>query len=189
MHRIHHLIRSFMKHFSGFIPLLSVLLLLSRCGNTVVNKSDVAELPLQKYKSAFVGEWKYDNTIWYCSELTIIANGSFIFHDHGCYGQNFTKGNWTVHADTLLLWSDASFKPKDNSQSVLQKSKAKKSDTSILYVGFKDDSLSKFSSPDDTSFVCFEKVAFKLKNDTLYYLSSNDFLKEHNFYKLLKIAL
>jgi len=176
-----------MKRFSGFILLLSVLLLLSRCGNNVVNKSDVAELPLQKYRSAFVGEWKYDNTIWYSSELTIIANGSFIFHDHGCYGQNFTKGNWTVHADTLLLWSDASFKPKDNSQSIQQRSKAKKSDTSILYVGFEDDSLTKFSGPNDTSFVCFEKVAFKLNNDTLYYLGADELLKEHNFNTYIKI--
>jgi hypothetical protein len=90
-----------------------VLSFLTEC-DTKQSDNNTTEIsiqpPLTQIQNKFTGEWKHDNTIWYTSELTIQDNGTFKFHNQGCYGKNFTEGQWTNNNGTIILSSFISFK-------------------------------------------------------------------------------
>jgi hypothetical protein len=95
----------------NFISALIGLVLLTQCtSKEVINKR--TQFPsgfVSKTGNSFVGEWKYNNTIWYSSELSLNKNGSFTFHDQSCYGQRFSQGQWTFVNGLISLTSFENF--------------------------------------------------------------------------------
>src|SRR5215211_621784 len=67
-------------------------------------------------ENLMTGEWKHNNTVWYTSELTLQDNGTFKFHDQGCYGQKFSQGYWTNNNGTIVLASFDNFKQKEQAE-------------------------------------------------------------------------
>ena len=103
----------------NFISASLILVFLTQC-NTKQNSKNTAQLlsPSVKTQSEnpMTGEWKYVNSIWYSSELTLQDNGTFKFHDQGCYGQKFSQGQWTNSNGTILLTSFDIFKEKKQTE-------------------------------------------------------------------------
>ena len=150
-----------------------------------------ASMPSMRAESMndLTGEWEYNNTIWYSSELTLKDNGSFKFHDQGCMGQNFTEGSWTNNNGTILLSSYNSYRPGEEAKTVTQSSneprskkrKLKKGEVEYSFDAFKGVIIQKFPGPNDTLRICFDKVQLNLKGDTLYCVGNNKFITEHKF--------
>ena len=69
-------------------------------------------------ENPLTGEWKYSNSIWYSSELTLQDNGTFKFHDQGCYGQKFSQGQWTNNNGLIQLISFDTFKQKEQTEAI-----------------------------------------------------------------------
>jgi hypothetical protein len=67
-------------------------------------------------ENPLTGEWKYSNSIWYSSELTLQDNGTFKFQDQGCYGQKFSQGQWTNYNGVIQLTSFDTFKQKEQTE-------------------------------------------------------------------------
>ena len=111
----------------NFISASLGLSLLTQC-NTKPDRDNVTQTqspsPQEQTENSLAGKWEYKNTIWYHSELTLQDNGTFKFHDQGCYGQKFSQGRWTNTNGTILLTSFDTFKqkrrPKQSSQQKLQ---------------------------------------------------------------------
>ena len=117
-------------------------------------------------KRELAGEWKYTNSIWYSSELTLQDNGTFQFHDQGCNAQKFSRGKWTNANGIIQLTSFDAFKPKEQIDAV--------------------DSFPVFPGPNDTIRVYLDKIQLQLKNDTLYCISSNKLPEEAKFHRPAK---
>ena len=81
---------------------------------TEISSSSI-EIPT---KNLLTGKWKYSSSIWYSSELTIQDNGTFKFHDQGCYGQKFTEGHWVVNNGIIQLTSFDTFKEKAQTETL-----------------------------------------------------------------------
>lgn len=98
-----------------FILTFFALFLLVQCNVNNNSKESKPASPLvpTKANNYFAGEWKYNNTIWYTSELLLNNNGTFTFHDQGCYGKQFTQGNWTAADDLVVLTSFERFKQNE----------------------------------------------------------------------------
>jgi len=59
----------------------------------------------------FEGDWADSSSVWSSSQLQINDDNSFVFHDHGCYGQHYTCGKWHLVHNVIVLQSDDSYKP------------------------------------------------------------------------------
>jgi hypothetical protein len=141
--------------------------------NKIENLTDTNQL---------IGQWNYSNTIWYHSELTFEKNGTFTFHDQGCYGQEFTKGKWIFKNDTICLQSFDTF--KDIPDRPLPKSKMKKRKTKsgdIIYSYSFDKPF--LPTAKDTIKVYFSNIRLVIKSDTLYNIDKNKFIYESKFTK------
>ena len=106
----------FMVTLRNFISASLGLFLLTQCNTKHDNNSATQILsPSTKTQTEnpLTGEWKYSSSIWYSSELTLQDNGTFKFHDQGCYGQKFSQGQWTNNNGTILLTSFDTFKQKE----------------------------------------------------------------------------
>jgi hypothetical protein len=152
------------------------------------NVTQTSSLPFKtSLPNSLAGEWKYNNTIWYTSELTLRDNGTFKFHNQGCYGQTFTEGYWTDNMGAILLSSYDSYRPTEETKALTQslnerpskKAKLKKGEYS--FADFKEATLLKILGPNDTIRVYFDKVQLNLKGDTLYCVDNNKFIAEHKF--------
>jgi hypothetical protein len=137
---------------------------------------------MTKVDNKLVGEWKYNNTIWYSSELTLNNNGTFTFHDQGCNGQRFSQGQWTLIHNSISLTSFDNFKQKEqteanSSNEVVEqkkpKRKLKKGEVEYSFVGFKDVPPAALPGPSDTILVYLDKLHLDVRSDTLYCVGSN----------------
>ena len=113
------------------------------------------------------GEWKYINSIWYSSELTLQDNGTFKFHDQGCYGQKFSQGQWTNNNGIIQLTSFDTFKQKEHTETIKStevvdlkkpKRKLKKGEVEFTFVGFKDVPPPVMPGPNDTVRIYLDNV-------------------------------
>ena len=92
----------------NFISASLGLFLLTQC-NTKADRNSVAQILSHPFKTQsenpLTGEWKYSNSIWYSSELALQDNGTFKFHEQGCYGQKFSQGKWYYNNGIIHLTS------------------------------------------------------------------------------------
>ncbi len=164
--------------------------------NTKTDSNSVAQVLSSSTKTlsenSLTGEWKYSNTIWYSSELTLQDNGTFTFHDQGCYGQKFSQGQWTNNNGTILLISFDSFKQKEQTDTIKsteisdQKKtnrKLKKGEVEYTFVGLKNVPPPVLPGPSDTVRIYLNKIQLQLKNDTLYCVGSDKLPEGAKFYR------
>jgi len=175
-----------MRYLRLYILLPFGMLLFSDCSHEENNPPPIP-FPFppisKKVDISFVGEWRYSNSMWYLSELSLKSNGTFTFHDQSCYGQKFSEGQWTNKDDLIFLTSFDEFKAREEVESVKpplvrQEVKRigmhKKGMDKYLFVGFKETTLQGFSGPNDTIPIFLNNVQLQLRNDTLYYVSANE---------------
>ena len=173
------------------------LFLLTQC-NTNTDSNIVTQTlsPAGRTQSEneLTGEWKYSNSIWYSSELTLQNNGTFKFHDQGCYGQKFSQGEWTNNNGIIQLISFDMFKQKEQTEAnksnevVRQKDpkrKLKKGEVEVEYsfVDIKDVPPPALPGPNDTTLVYLDKIQLQLRNDTLYSVGSSKLPEGAQFHK------
>lgn len=184
----------------NFISTSLGLFLLTQCNTKQDSNSVTQILPLSvktQSENPLTGEWKYSNSIWYSSELTLQDNGTFTFHDQGCYGQKFSQGQWTNNNGIIQLTSFDTFKQKEQietnrSNEVAEqkktKRKLKKGEVEYSFVGFKDVPPPVCPAPNDTVRIYLNKVQLQLRNGTLYCVGSDRFLEEAKFQRAKTIA-
>ena len=179
----------------NFISASLGLFLLTQCNtNQDSNSAEQDLLPSTKTqtKSPLTGEWKYSNSIWYSSELTLQDDGTFKFHDQGCYGQKFSQGQWTNNNGTILLTSFDTFKQKEQTDTIKPtevadqkktKHKLNKGEVEYSFVGIKDVPPPVLPGPNDTVRIYLHKIQLKLSNDTLYCVGSDKLPEEAKFHR------
>lgn len=179
----------------NFISASLGLCLLTQCTARQDSNSALQILsPSAKIQSEnqLTGEWKFSNSIWYSSDLTLQSNGVFNFHDQGCNGQKFSQGQWTNNNGTILLTSFDSFKQKEQAETIQPtavaeqekiKRKLEKGEIEYLFVGLKHDLLPVLPYPDDTVRVYLDKIQLQLRNDTLFCVDANKLPEDAKFYK------
>jgi hypothetical protein len=179
----------------NFISASFGLFLLTQCNTNHDSNSATQVLSpsaQRQTENPLTGEWKYSNSIWYSSELTLQDNGTFEFHDQGCYGQKFSQGLWTNNNGIIQLTSFDTFTQKEQlevnkSNEVTDQKKAKgklkKGEVEYTFVGFKDVPSPVMPGPNDTVRIYLDKVQLQLKNDTLYGVSANKLPEEAKFYR------
>ena len=185
-----------MTTLRNFIPVFLGLFLLTQCKNKK-EQNDVAQiLPAStkvQSKNPLAGEWKYSHSMWYASQLTLLDNGTFKFHDQGCFGQRFSEGQWATNDGTILLTSFDSFKQKDeneikksteSSEKKETKRKLKKGEAELSLVGFGDVPRPVLRGPNDTVRVYLDRIELRLKNDTLFCVGINKLPEEAKFNKV-----
>lgn len=124
--------------------------------------------------------------------MTLNNNGTFTFHDQGCYGQRFSQGQWTNAHNSISLTSFDNFKPKEQidnikteeaSEQEKAKPKSNTSDAEYSFVGFKNIPPPTFPGSNDTVRIYLDNIQLRLRNDTLYCVGSNKLPEEAKFYK------
>ena len=171
------------------------LFLLTQC-NTKLDSDSVTEIlsPSNKTHSEnpLTGEWKYSSSIWYSSELTLQDDGTFKFHDQGCYGQKFSQGKWSNNNGNIQLTSFDTFKQKeqtekDKSNEVADQKKPrrklKKGEAEYTFIGLKDIPPPVMPGLNDTVRIYLDKVQLQLRNDTLYCVGSDKLPEEAKFHR------
>ena len=179
----------------NFISASLGLLLLTQC-NTKHDNNIATQIlsPSTKTQTEnpLIGEWKYSSSIWYSSELTLQDNGTFKFHDQGCYGQKFSQGQWVNNNGIIQLISFDTFKQEEQaevnkSNEIAEQKKAKrklkKGEGEYSFVGFKDVPLLALPGPNDTVRIYLDKVQLQLRNDILYCLGSDKLPEEAKFHR------
>jgi len=174
-----------MEVLRNFISASFGLFLLIQCNTKTDNNSAtqiLAPSTKTQIESPLIGEWKYSNSIWYSSELTLQNNGTFKFHDQGCYGQRFSQGQWTNNSGTILLTSFDSFNQKKQTDTIKptefadqnkKGGKLKKEEVEFTFLGFEDVSPPVLQGPNDTVRIYLDEIQLQLKNDTLYCVGSD----------------
>ncbi len=185
-HRKHFIVSGyFMESLRNFISASLALFLLTQCNTKQDGNSATQNLsPSTKAQTenALSGEWKYSNSIWYSSELTLQDNGTFKFHDQDCYGQKFSQGQWTNNNGTIILTSFDTFKQKVQTDTIKStevadqnktKLKSKKGEAEIVFTGLKDVPPPVLPRPNDTVRIYLNKIQLRLSNDTLFCAGSD----------------
>lgn len=179
----------------NFISASLTLLFLTQC-NTKQNSNSTTEILSPSFQTQsenpLTGQWKYINSIWYSSELTLQENGTFKFHDQGCYGQKFSQGQWTNNNGTILLTSFDNFKQKEQTEAIKStevknqkktKRKLRKGEVEYTFAGFKDVPPPVIPEPNDTVRIYLDKIQLQLRNDTLYCVGSEKLPEGAKFYR------
>ena len=176
----------------NFLNISFGLFLLTRCNIKDNNPTVTPSFPAERVDNSLVGEWKYNNTIWYSSELTLCNDGTFIYHDQSCNGQRFSQGQWTnANGSTSLISFDA-FKQKKQIEAIntyetterhKSKRKLKNGEVEYSFVGFKETIVLGLPSATDTIRVYLDNVQLKLRNDTLYCISLEKLPEEAKFHR------
>jgi hypothetical protein len=134
----------------NFISAAFGLFLLTQCNKKHDINSATQILPpsnRRQTENQLTGEWKYSNSIWYSSELTLHENGTFKFHDQGCYGKKVSQGQWTNDNGIIQLTSFDTFIQKEltvanKSNEVADQKKAKrklkKGKVEYSFIGFRE---------------------------------------------------
>lgn len=178
-----------------FISASLGLFLLTQC-NTQQDSNSAPQILSPSTKTPtenpLTGEWKYSNSIWYSSELTLQDNGTFKFHDQDCYGQKFSQGQWTNNNGIIQLTSFDSFKQKANTEANKSneatdqkkaKRKLKKGEVEYTFIGFKDVPSPVIPGPNDTIRIYLDKVQLQLRNDTLYCVGFDKLPEDAKFHR------
>jgi len=184
-----------MIKFPKIMSVSLAVFLLTGCHNQE-NTAHLQQSPsapkVVEIKNTLTGEWNYHNSLCYSSKLVLHKDGSFTFHDHGCYGQKFSEGKWTNRFGTIALASFDSFKLKkqDNAiepaaanKSDESNSKKKNSKSEYSFIGLKKVTLPVFHGSNDTIPVYLDNVQLELRNDTLYCIGANKLPEEAKFYR------
>jgi hypothetical protein len=183
-----------MARLQKFIIAAFCLLVFAQCKKEVDTDKKAAAifLPEEEKTRSFFGEWKFVNSIWYFSELTLNDDGTFKFHDQGCYGQKFSQGKWTNNNDIIQLESFVSFRQQELNEAnkvteVVEEEgmrrRMKVGEIEYSFVGFDAGSSLVFPGPNDTVRIYLNKVQLELKNDTLYCVGSEKLPEAANFYR------
>ncbi|GAB2843107.1 hypothetical protein GCM10027043_52780 [Ferruginibacter profundus] len=124
--------------------------------------------------------------------MTLQENGTFKFHDQGCYGQRFSQGQWTNNNGIIQLTSFDAFKQKEQTESIKStgvadqkktKRKLKKGEVEIVFTGFKDVPPPVLPEPNDTVRIYLNKIQLRLSNDTLFCIGSDKLPEGAKFYR------
>ena len=184
-----------MVTLQNFISASVGLFLLTQCNTKHDSNSGTQILsPSTKtqIENPLTGEWKYINSIWYFSELTLQENGTFEFHDQGCYGQKFSRGQWTNNNGIIELTSFDTFKQKEQPETKKlnevadqkkTKRKLKKGEVEYTFVKVKVVPPPVMPGPNDTVRFYLYKVQLQLRNDTLYCVGSDKLPEEAKFHR------
>lgn len=172
----------------NFIVAITGLLLLTQCKTKENSNRSTSSAQNSHFTERLAGEWIYNNTMWYSSELKLQNDGTFTFHDQGCYGQNFTEGQWTQDQDRIILSSYKTYMTPQKitpvetvSKRVKRQYKNKKGVIEFTVEDLKEIAPPKFPGPHDTVPVYFDRVQLKLKGDTIYCADNNKIIAEHKF--------
>lgn len=175
----------------NFIKASFGLFLLAQCNSK--DKPIVAHsIAVEKVDNPLVGEWKYNNTIWYSSELTFHNNGTFTYHDQSCHGQRFSQGQWTNVNGSISLTSFDTFIQKEvvkNTRTVVAtegrklQRKLRKGEIEFSFVGFNQTTIPSLPTAGDTMRVYLDNIQLELRNDTLNCVSSNKMPEQAKFYR------
>jgi hypothetical protein len=139
------------------------------------------------------GKWLYSNSIWYTSILIVEENGTFTFHDQGCYGQRFSRGLWTVKNRIIEFTSFDNFKQKvqtetEKSDKVIEKIKSNyklgKEEEKYTTRNIKNVSVPILPKSTDSIRIYIYKLQLMLMNDTLYCVESNKLLEDARFHRI-----
>ena len=151
-------------------------------------------LPSAKKQSEnpLTGEWEYSYTMWYSSELTLQDNGTFKFHDQGCYGQKFSQGEWSYNNGIVQLTSFDTFKQtkqteanKSNEVTNQKNASPKLKKGQVKYTIAESTELltPAWPGPNDTIRIYLDKVQLQLRNDTLYCVGSDKLPEGAKFHR------
>ena len=185
----------FMGTLRNFISVYLSLVLLTQCNTKKdIDSANKSLLPFDKSQSEnlLIGEWKYFNSIWYSSELTLQNNGTFIFHDQGCYGQKISQGQWINKNGIIHLTSFDSFKIKEQTQTFMTsenekqkkaKRKQKHGEITLSLDSFKDVSPFILPGHNDTVWIYLNNIQLQLRNDTLFCVSSKKLPEGAKFHR------
>lgn len=159
------------------------LLILTQC-NTKQDKTKSTQfLPfltkLQTQKSVF-GKWRYNISMWYNATLTLYENGTFVFHDQGCFGQNFTKGTWAKNNEIIELSSYKDFQNENDSDVNISNEKLDKFQNENQ---LKKCPPPKFHKYEDTIRIYLDGVHLQLRNDSLFSVGTNKLPENPIFYR------
>lgn len=175
----------------NFIKASFGLILLTQC-NVKEDNPTVAPFSLAQVDNPLVGEWKYNNTIWYSSELTLCNDGTFIYHDQSCNGQRFSQGLWTSANGSISLTSFDTFKKKKQTEAAKtvetmerRKSKRKRKNGEVEYsfIDFQETTTPSLPSANDTVRVYLDNIQLQLRNDTLYCIGLEKLPEEAKFHR------
>jgi hypothetical protein len=140
-----------------------------------------------KNKSNFNGRWRYSMPFYY-SELILNGDGTFTFHDQGCYGQRFSQGQWTNEKNIVRLISFDTFKQIEQAEKKIindatQQKTTKKSNAEYSYVDLKKVAPPVLLGPNDTVRVYLNKVLLQFTNDTLFCIGTNRLPEDARFHR------
>jgi hypothetical protein len=176
----------------NFIMTAFGLFLLTQCNTKEDNSTVAPSIAVTKVDNPLLGEWKYDNTIWYSSELTLHNDGTFTYHNQSCNGQRFSQGQWTSTNGSLSLTSFNAFKEKEQVAAVKKveirqtnkpKRKLRHGVVEYSFVDFKVTTVPSLPTAGDTVRVYLDNIQLQLRNDTLYCIGSNKLPEDAKFYR------
>ncbi len=186
-----------MPKLQDFMLATLSLFLLTQCDTEKERDGirSVVSRPLELHAGNFlIGEWNYKNSIWYSSELSFHPNGTFTFHTQGCYGQQFSQGQWINIHGSIILTSFDPFKPTKLIEAIDTISdigthetngKLKNDDDSFSFVGVEYFVPAPIlPGPQDTIQVYFDKIQLQLRNDTLYSIGTSKLPQETKFHRI-----
>ncbi len=164
-----------MVTLQNFVIVISILFLLTNCNSKKDNKK-LKEVPFRQTSknNQLTGEWVYNFPFFY-SKLTLSDNGTFKFHDQSHYGQNYTEGKWIEDDKAIILTSYESFIGKAASKSNIINEQTKNVRPSKVPAPIA------LPGPHDTIRVYFNRLAFKLHNDTLIGIGDNPTKNSYQF--------
>jgi hypothetical protein len=176
------------SHSSIFFILTSLLLV--QCKPKQTDNQQASLLPSQdKIKTGPSGAWINNSTLFYTSQLMLQENGVFTFHDQGCVVQNFTEGYWAINGRDITLTSFDKYKPveKHSIESAriikIAKKRGNPKKGSFEYSLLRLDTVAaqKFSGPNDTTKIYFDRVQMRFYKDTLFNVDQNKYIGDNKF--------
>jgi hypothetical protein len=173
----------------AFILIVYSLCFFTCCKNDKQGRSAVLPFTTREQQNSLCGEWRYSSSIWYTSELNLRNDGTFQFHDQGCYGQNFTEGTWSMNNRIIFLTSFQTYKKPEDTHTEdhgykIQQPKNHRYNKRGLITDFHITTAPKIHGPADTIRVYFNSIQLTAKGDTLYCDDKSSCIGEHQFTRL-----
>ncbi len=179
------------------ILLILLLFLLPQCSNKKSNNEAYGnDLPVvvntnstTDKATGLIGEWEYNNSIWYSARLILKQDGHFAYYNTGCLSRVFTEGNWVAGKGNIFLTSYSSYKPVLMADAAIEtaidtvdkKHNIDKRKQGYLLTGFITSPPVNIPGPNDTICVYFDNVQLQFLRDSLYYTGSNTTISGHVF--------
>lgn len=122
--------------------------------------------------TSWVGKWHYSFP-FYSSELIILQDSTFKFHEQSCLGHSYSEGQWTVNGQSIFLTSYEKYREENRIE------------PEIEITIDSTDTLSNAEHIQAGSYDCFNLSGqVRIKNNqftNLYSDTTNIFLKTCNF--------